>query len=93
MQDFYDFRSSAIQEGKSGPVREYIIRHSGDPAQKDRALQILLWHGIEVRQVQSSFRAAVHSYFRDQAETVDFQAGDYIISLDQPLKRLIQVTF
>ncbi len=93
LQDFYDFRSSAIQEGKTGPVREYIIRRSSDPAQTDRALEILLWHGIEVRQVESSLRATVHSYFRDQTETVDFQPGDYIISLDQPLKRLIQVTF
>lgn len=93
LQDFYNFRSFAIQEGKTGPVREFIIRRSTEPAQTDRALQILLWHGIEVRQVQSSFRSIVHSYFRDQTETVDFQPGDYVITLDQPLKRLIQVTF
>ena len=28
LQDFYDFHTSAIQEGKTGPIREYIIRRS-----------------------------------------------------------------
>ncbi|HEY7162132.1 MAG TPA: M14 family metallopeptidase, partial [Acidobacteriota bacterium] len=93
LQDFYDFRSSAIQEGKTGGVREFIIRRSTDPAQTDRAIQMLLWHGIEVKQIQSAFQATVNDYFHNDPQSIDFQSGDYIISLDQPLKRLIQVTF
>ena len=92
LQDFYDFCSSAIQEGKTGPIREYIIRRSSDPAQADRALEILLLHGIEVKQAQSSFEQP-YIYFQDKPETIEFQSGDYIIPLDQPLKRLIQVMF
>jgi hypothetical protein len=93
LQDFFDFRTSAMQEGKAGPVREYIIRRSTDPTQADRALEILLWHGIEVKQALAPFRATVTGYLKDKPETIEFQTGDYIIPLDQPLKRLIQVVF
>jgi hypothetical protein len=93
LQDFYDFYVSGIQEGKTGPVREYIIRRTTDPGQADRALEVLLFHGIEVKQAKSDFRATVHSYFKDKPEALDFHAGDYIIPLEQPLKRLIQVMF
>ena len=93
LKDFYDFHTSAIQEGKTGPIREYIIRRSTDPGQADRALEILLFHGIEVKQAKSPFNATVHSYFKEKPETIEFQSGDYIIPLEQPLKRLIQVMF
>ena len=47
-----------------------------------------------MKQAQSSFRATVNGHIsKDKPETIEFQAGDYIIPLDQPLKRLIQVIF
>ena len=93
LRDFYDFRASAVQEGKTGPVKQYILHRAFDPLQTDRIVRLLLQHGIEVRQAQSDFRTTVQDYMDDRSETKNFQKGDYIIAMDQPLKRLIQVVF
>jgi hypothetical protein len=93
LRDFYQFRSSAIQEGRTGPVREYIIKRANDPYQADRVAEMLLLHGIEIKQAQADFASTVHGYDSDTAQKQNFQKGDYIISLEQPLKRLIQVIF
>jgi hypothetical protein len=93
LQDYYDFRLTAVQEGKTGPVKEYIIRRSLDPAQADRSIGNLLMHGIEVKQATAEFRADVKGYYSDRTESQNFHSGDYLISMDQPLKRLIQVMF
>lgn len=93
LRDFYQFRSSAIQEGRTGPVREYLIKRLSDPNQADRVVEMLLWHGIEIKQAQADFTNTVHGYFSDTTQKQNFQKGDYIIPLEQPLKRLIQVVF
>jgi hypothetical protein len=89
LHDFYEFRSTAVQEGKSGPIREFIISRSADPNEADRIVKRLLWQGIEVKQAQADFKNVVQGYMNDQTETRNFQKGDYIIPLDQPLKRMI----
>ena len=93
LRDFYEFRASAVQEGKTGPVKQYILRRSFDPLQTDRVVRLLLQHGIEVRQAQADFHVSAHDYMDDRTESMSFQKGDYIIAMDQPLKRLIQVVF
>jgi len=93
LKDFYDFRASAVQEGKTGPVKEYVISRTNDPLETDILIRKLLTQGIEVRQASADFKASVRNYYTDQTETKSFHAGDYIIPMDQPLKRLIEVTF
>ncbi len=93
LQDFYDFRFSAIQEGKTGPVKQYILSRAYDPLETDFLIEKLLWQGIEVRQAQSDFSKTVRVQSSDRTETRNFKRGDYIIAMDQPLKRLIQITF
>ncbi|HSP07123.1 MAG TPA: M14 family zinc carboxypeptidase, partial [Acidobacteriota bacterium] len=62
LRDFYEFRATAVQEGKTGPVKQYILRRSTDPLQTDRVVRLLLQHGIEIRQAQADFRASAHGY-------------------------------
>lgn len=93
LRDFYEFRASAVQEGKTGAVKQYVLHRAFDPLETDRIVRLLLQHGIEVRQAQADFRTTVQNYMDDRSETKNFQKGDYIIAMDQPLKRLIQVVF
>lgn len=91
LRDFYDFRASAIQEGKTGPVRAFILDRASDPLETDRLVGKLLFQGIEVQQASSDFRLNATAVSEDSALLHSFHAGDYIVPLDQPLKRLIKV--
>ena len=93
LRDFYAFRSSAIQEGKTGTIKEFILSRAADPTRADQIVSRLIWQGVEVKQAEADFKNVVHGYMNDQSETRNFQKGDYIISLDQPLKRLILNVF
>jgi hypothetical protein len=93
LRDWYRFRKSAIDEGEIGPIRQYIIRRSTDPNQADRLVEKLLWQGIEVQQAQSEFQVDAFSYYEDGMSEHTFQPGDYVISLKQPLKRLLRALF
>jgi hypothetical protein len=93
LRDFFDFRASAIQEGKTGPVRAYILNRDADPLQTDSLVEKLLFQGIEVRQASADFKLNTTAISQDHPEIRSFHAGDYIIPLDQPLKRLIKVVF
>ena len=91
LQDFYDFHARAVQEGRTGSVREYIFPRSSDPSAADRLVEKLLWQGIEVKQADCDFKGAAGGYMNDKTEPRNFQKGDYVVTLDQPLKHLIQV--
>ncbi|HJZ11197.1 MAG TPA: M14 family zinc carboxypeptidase, partial [Acidobacteriota bacterium] len=91
--DYYHFRSTAIQEGKTGEIREFIIRRATDPLQADRVVEKLVAQGIEVHQAAADFKLIVHDYFSNRSESAQFLKGDYIIFMNQPLKRLIRATF
>jgi len=93
LRDFYRFRASAIDEGRIGPVRQYVIRRSTDPNLADRLVEKLIWQGVEVHQAQSDFRISAFGYYADGASIHSFHKGDYIISLEQPLKRLLRALF
>ncbi len=93
LQDFYDFRFTAIQEGKTGPVKQYILSRASDPLETDFLIEKLLWQGIEIRQAESDFTKTVHAKSGEGVESRKYSKGDYIIAMDQPLKRLIQITF
>jgi hypothetical protein len=93
LRDFYRFRESAIEEGKIGPIRQYLIRRSTDPNQADRIAEKLIWQGVEVRQLQRDFKVDAFGYYTEGMSTHNFHKGDYVISLEQPLKRLLRALF
>ncbi len=90
LRDWYRFRESAIEEGEIGPIRQYLIRRSTDPNQADRLVEKLIWQGVEVRQAQKDFNVDAFGYYTEGMSEHTFQKGDYVISLKQPLKRLLR---
>ncbi len=90
LRDFQQFFAEAIQEGKSGPVRSFIIDAGRDPSRAAKMISNLCAQGVEVSKTSKDFSASdLHTYFTKGSLTKKFGAGSYIISLDQPSKRLI----
>ncbi|MEM9400907.1 MAG: M14 family zinc carboxypeptidase [Pseudomonadota bacterium] len=80
LEDFYDYRVSAIEEGRSEDIRSYLVPAQADQDGADKLAGLMTLHGVEVRRATESFRACRQSY----------PAGSYIIDLAQPAKRLIR---
>ncbi len=82
LADFYAYRQSAIEEGRSEDIRSYILprRLAGNTSGVDKLAWLMAYHGVEVQQAGSDFRAGGKNY----------PAGSYVISLAQPAKRLIR---
>ena len=82
LADFYAYRQSAIAEGQSEEIRSYILprRSAGNTSGVDKLAWLMAYHGVEVHQAGSDFRADGKIY----------PAGSYVISLAQPAKRLIR---
>ncbi len=80
LTDFYDYRRSAIEEGRTGNIRTYILPNAGDPSTVAKMAGILVEHGIEVGRAKSAFKGCGRNY----------PAGSYTVSLAQPTKRLIR---
>ncbi len=80
LENFYDYRESAVEEGQTGEVREYVLPRRGDTSSVDKLAHLLAEQGIDVLQAPQGFAAAGK----------DFPAGSYRISLAQPMKRMIR---
>lgn len=80
LTNFYNFRKSAIEEGRTETVREFILPNEGDLSALTKLVGNLVAQGIEVRRANASFTACGKSY----------PEGSYAISLAQPAKRLIR---
>lgn len=80
LTDFYRYRRTAIEEGRTEPVREYILPRGADGAATDKLAGVLAEQGIEVGRALEPFQSGGRA----------FAAGDYAIPLDQPAKRLIR---
>jgi hypothetical protein len=94
LRDYYRFRKSAIDEGRAGPVRAYVLVRGTDPGRVDELVETLLVHGIEVRRTDAPLSLArARGYLSPGAEPRKLAAGAYVVPLDQPDKRLIQALF
>ena len=78
LREFYDRRASAIEEGRSGPVRTYIAPPQADQSTTDKLASLLALQGVEVTRARVPFGACGR----------DFGAGSYVIKLEQPAGRL-----
>ncbi len=89
--DYYDFKRTAIDEGRTERVRRFLILPGNDPARAADLVDVLVRAGIEVSVAQSSFRESLaHDYLNPNSTSSarEFPAGTYIIDLAQPQKRL-----
>lgn len=81
LTQFYDYRRTAIAEGRTGTVREYILPREGDVSTVDKLAGILSFHGLEVKRAKEVFRNGTRQY----------PAGSYVVPMDQPGARLARV--
>jgi hypothetical protein len=80
VRSFYEFRRTAIAEGKSETVKSYILPTQTDQASVDKLAALLSRQGIEVNRTTSNFTACGRTY----------AAGSFVVSAAQPAKRLIR---
>jgi len=90
LRDFHAFHATAIDEGATGKVKEFLIMPSDNAK---RFADLLTAQGIEVQQTTTVATMTAHDYLTDEATEVTLPAGAYVIRLDQPAKRLIQTLF
>lgn len=90
LRDFYQFFKDAIDEGKSGNVKAYIVDPTNDPARAGKMISLLQRQGVEVNRAVKEFSlGGLSTYFTSSVVSKTFPAGSYILRLDQPSKRLI----
>jgi hypothetical protein len=80
LEEFYDYQVTAIEEGSRERVRAYIVPAQSDQAAADKMAGLLVRQGVDVGRASSSFSACGTRY----------EAGSYVVDLDQPRKRLIR---
>ncbi len=80
LRDFLDFRRSAVAEGETGAVRQYVLVAGGDQARLRRLAELLVGQGIEVRVAAAELRGGTRS----------FPAGSLVVPLAQPAGRLVR---
>ncbi|HYP52456.1 MAG TPA: hypothetical protein VEQ42_02890, partial [Pyrinomonadaceae bacterium] len=91
LTDFYRFQTSAVEEGRTGRVRRFVILPGRDPGRAAELVENLLLAGVEVGVATAPFRSArAHDYSSadSPAAARDFPAGAYVVNLEQPRKRL-----
>lgn len=91
LRDFYEFKRTAVEEGKTGRVRRFVILPGRDPGRAAELVENLLRAGVEVKQATAAFRSTrAHDYSgKDSpAATRDFPAGAFVVDLAQPAKRV-----
>ena len=80
LENFWNYRRTAIEEGKTEPIKEYVLLRSGDTSAADKLADLLAAQGIEVRKSKDAF----------QVEGTQAPQGSYLISAAQPMKRMIR---
>ena len=89
LRGYQEFRRSAIEEGREGPVRAFVLPPGGDPARLQALVDLLQLQGIEVRRSREAFTLRqVKDALGGRVLDRTFPAGTCIVALDQPLKRL-----
>jgi Zinc carboxypeptidase len=90
LSDYYDFRRSAIEEGRSERMKRVVLLLGRDPNKTAELVGVLRRAGIEVYTTTEAFRStSAHSYFATGAgASREFPVGSYVVELAQPQKRL-----
>ena len=81
LKNFREYARTAVEEGTTGPVKEYILPRRGDTATVDKLAGLLVSQGVEVKRALAPFTTDGKPY----------PAGSYVVPLAQPAKRRIRV--
>ncbi|HXV64997.1 MAG TPA: M14 family metallopeptidase [Vicinamibacteria bacterium] len=81
LEDFWEHRRSAIEEGRSESTRAYVLPSSRNEAAVQKLAGILVEQGVEVSRATAGFVGC---------GSRDFPAGSFVVDLAQPAKRLLR---
>lgn len=93
LQDYYDFRRTAMDELRAEKLKRIVLVPTNDAVKTAEMIEILQRMKIEVHVANSSFNSATaHSYEQKNsaAQSKTFPAGSFIVDLNQPQKKLIK---
>lgn len=91
LRDFYREKKKAIQPATSYSIRAFIFPPGKNTARANRFIETLLLQGIEVQAAEQEFVATdIHDYWGKVLKEKRFPRGTYIVSLNQPMRPLIQ---
>src|SRR5216117_1319157 len=91
LQDYYDFRRSALAEAATDRMKRVVIVPGNDPQSVAHVVGLLLRNGIEVTRLRQPLSSRVaHPYISPgtAATARSFPAGSYVIDLNQPQRRI-----
>ncbi|MFL6230195.1 MAG: M14 family zinc carboxypeptidase [Pyrinomonadaceae bacterium] len=90
LQDYYEFRRSATEEGAKEQLKRFVIVPGSDPGRAAELVDALVRAGIAVGVAREGFNSqSAHAYFgATTAAAHSFPAGSYVVDLAQPQKRL-----
>jgi hypothetical protein len=77
LENFWNYQKTAVEEGRNGAVKAYVLPRRGDVAAVDKLAGLLVAQGVEVHRAAAAFQS--------------FPAGSYVVQLAQPAKRLVSV--
>ncbi|UCG92007.1 MAG: hypothetical protein JSV97_13285 [candidate division WOR-3 bacterium] len=91
LQDFYREKKKAMQWQTSYSVRAFVFQPGKNAARAHRFIETLLLQGIEVQVAEQDFVANdLHDYWGRVLKEKRFPRGTFIVSLNQPMRPLIQ---
>lgn len=93
LQDYYDYRRSAMAEVAGEKMKRIVLVPDSDPVKTADMIEVLQRMKIEVNVANASFNSSSsHSYEQKNAPPASksFPQGSYIIDLNQPQKRMLK---
>ncbi len=91
LQDYYDFRRSAMAEAATDRMKRVVIVPGSDPQSAAHVIGLLLRNGVEVTRLRQPLSARLaHAYISAGTAPAarTFSAGSYVIDLNQPQRRI-----
>jgi hypothetical protein len=86
---FYQYKKSAMDEGQKETMKAVVLLPGRDEARAQQLVRVLIGQRIEVHRVAKPLRVArAFGYFGGDAAARDVPAGAYVVSMNQPQKRL-----
>lgn len=90
LKDYYRFKQTAIEEGRTETMKRIVILPGNDPARAAELVEALRRAGIEVGVAREPVRSErAHDFTNTNGVGArTFPAGSYVVELAQPQKRL-----
>ncbi|MEJ2145186.1 MAG: M14 family metallopeptidase [Acidobacteriota bacterium] len=89
LRTFAEYRRSAIEQGRSGEVKEVIFPAGAHPDRVRELVNLLLDQGIEVRRTSKSVQLPrVRGFLDNTIEEKEFAQGTFFVPFGQPAGRL-----